>query len=69
VELNLHYLGVVSTFAGSGERGIVNGLSKIAKFSQPQAIAVGNAGNVFVMDNTGIRKISNGKMIPKTDSP
>jgi hypothetical protein len=51
--------GNVTTFAGSGTRGLVNGPALSAQFEALSGIAVDNAGNVFVSDslNNVIRKI------------
>jgi streptogramin lyase len=52
--------GVVSTLAGSGEYGSVDGSGTSASFSTPIGIAVDNQGNIYVADtyNNKIRKIS-----------
>ena len=52
--------GVVSTLAGIGTRGSVDGSPAVASFSDPQGVAVDARGNVYVADtgNNSIRKIS-----------
>ncbi len=53
--------GVVSTFAGSADkRGNVDGTGSEARFSDPRAVAIDLAGNLYVADegNHNIRKIS-----------
>ena len=53
-------LGVVSTLAGSGSYGSVDGTGTAASFYQPCGVAVDSSGNVYVADtyNNKIRKIS-----------
>ena len=53
---------VVTTFAGTGAVGSVNGASASASFNYPLGVAVDTAGNVYVADyyNSLIRKISAG---------
>lgn len=53
-------LGVVTTLAGSGNQGTVNGIGRAASFKNPTNIATDSAGNVYVTDagNYRIRKIS-----------
>jgi serine/threonine protein kinase, bacterial len=52
--------GVVTTLAGTGTSGFVNGPANMATFSFPQGIAVDASGNVYVADNGNnlIREIS-----------
>jgi len=52
--------GVVTTLAGTGTAGYVDGPASSAKFFQPDAVAVDEAGNVYVIDNGNncVRKIS-----------
>jgi sugar lactone lactonase YvrE len=52
--------GVVTTLAGSGTPGSVNGTGATAAFNQPTGVAVDAAGNVYVADygSNLIREIS-----------
>jgi sugar lactone lactonase YvrE len=52
--------GDVSTFAGSGTVGLVNGLTTSARFAYPWGICTDPSGNFYVpeRDNNCIRKIS-----------
>lgn len=52
--------GQVSTLAGSGEEGVVNGNGSAAEFEDPYRMAVDGAGNLYVLDDSDprIRKIS-----------
>jgi trimeric autotransporter adhesin len=49
----------VSTLAGNGERGFVDGPAKIATFSGPSAVAIDKFGTLYVADtgNNAIRKV------------
>lgn len=51
--------GVVSTIAGDGTAGLVNGDGSIARFNLPYGLAINSAGEIFVCDraNHAIRKI------------
>ncbi len=52
--------GVVTTFAGSGERGSANGSSASASFYRPYGVVVDKDGTVYIADyeNNLVRKIS-----------
>ena len=52
--------GIVSTFAGNGTAGYVDGNAAIAEFNLPINVAVDGAGNVYVTEITNhfIRKIT-----------
>jgi sugar lactone lactonase YvrE len=52
--------GTVSTFAGDGTAGMVNGAAGTAQFNAPWGITIDTAGNIYVGDagNNLIRKIS-----------
>jgi len=52
--------GVVTTLAGSGSHGSVDGTGTAASFSQPIGVAVDSSGNVYVSDtgNNKIRKVT-----------
>jgi len=52
--------GVVTTFAGSSTAGYLDGAGSVARFSDPSAIAIDSAGNLYVMDtgNNLIRLIA-----------
>ena len=52
--------GVVTTLAGSGVAGFVNGTGSAAQFKNPFNVAVDSSGNVYVADsnNFSIRKIT-----------
>jgi len=57
--------GLVSTFAGSGDRGFLDGPSELANFSNPHGVAVDQGdGSVYVADtsNHRIRRIIDGQV-------
>lgn len=56
--------GVVSTIAGDGTAGLLNGPAATAQFNMPFGIAVNAAGDVYVSDlyNYVIRRISGGSV-------
>lgn len=47
--------GIVSTVAGSGDQGTASGSAAAARFSNPDGIAVDEAGNLYVSDNSSFR--------------
>lgn len=57
--------GVVTTIAGTGEEGYVDGKGSIAQFSSPRGICIDSKGNLFVGDcwNHRIRKITPDGMV------
>jgi prepilin-type N-terminal cleavage/methylation domain-containing protein len=52
--------GIVSTFAGSTtqQSGTQDGLGTAALFSVPRGLAIDSANNLYVADNTAVRKIT-----------
>jgi hypothetical protein len=50
--------GIVSTFAGSGIDGNVDGIGTLASFSSPCAITIDVSGNLYVSDVNKIRKVT-----------
>lgn len=54
--------GKVSTFAGTGGAGLIDGPSGAAKFDQPGGLAIASNGDIIVADvkNNAIRRIDEG---------
>lgn len=54
--------GIVTTFAGSGISGDINGVNLSARFNRPTGIAIDISGNIYVADwlSNKIRKITAG---------
>eukprot|EP00746_Dinoflagellata_sp_MGD_P129002 gnl/MRDRNA2_/MRDRNA2_63272_c0_seq2.p1 gnl/MRDRNA2_/MRDRNA2_63272_c0~~gnl/MRDRNA2_/MRDRNA2_63272_c0_seq2.p1 ORF type:complete len:556 (+),score=115.76 gnl/MRDRNA2_/MRDRNA2_63272_c0_seq2:70-1737(+) len=50
--------GIVSTLAGNGEAGFMNGGGKVALFNKPVDITVDGDGNFVVADSAAIRKVT-----------
>lgn len=52
--------GIVSTFAGSGNPGMIDGVGSQAAFNDPWDVEVDSKGNIYVADrlNNAIRKIT-----------
>jgi sugar lactone lactonase YvrE len=57
--------GMVTTLAGSGSAGFVNGTGTGASFYNPHGVAVDESGNVYVADrgNHCVRKITSGGVV------
>jgi sugar lactone lactonase YvrE len=56
--------GIVSTLAGSGQKGDANGAATAASFNYPQGLATDTAGNIYVADMSNkIRKITSDGMV------
>lgn len=53
---------VITTFAGSGQLGLVNGSASAATFKQPSEVALGPSGELYVSDSDGprIRRVKDG---------
>jgi sugar lactone lactonase YvrE len=50
--------GTVTTYAGNGEEGVVDGPASVAEFEGPEALALDSSGNLYVADGSRIRKIT-----------
>ena len=59
--------GTVGTFAGTGSAGSTDGPVASAKFNYPTGLAIDASGNLFVGDNSSVRKISAGSVSTGTN--
>jgi sugar lactone lactonase YvrE len=50
--------GEVKTFTGNGKIGFVNGAPDVAEFNNPSGLVIDRQGNLFVGDQSCIRKIT-----------
>jgi sugar lactone lactonase YvrE len=55
--------GVVTTLAGSGATGSVDGEGSAAQFLGPSSVAADAQGNVYVADGSAIRKVTPGGVV------
>lgn len=55
--------GAVTTLAGNGKTGFVNGAPESAEFSNPSGLAIDKDGNLFIGDQNCIRKITPDGMV------
>lgn len=57
--------GVVTTFAGSGSAGFVNGTGTGASFNAPGPIAIDSSSNLYIGDTSNdiVRKITTGQVV------
>ena len=58
--ITIQVLMEVTTLAGCGLQGSVDGEAKAATFRRPCAVAINHAGDVFIGDANSVRKLSNG---------
>lgn len=57
-------VGIVTTIAGTGTSGTVDGLGSAATFSATNALVVGSTGNIYISEYNNIRKISKPSLTP-----
>jgi sugar lactone lactonase YvrE len=55
--------GEVKTFAGNGKIGFINGAPDVAEFNNPSGLVIDRQGNLFVGDQSCIRKITPDGMV------
>lgn len=47
--------GQVTTIAGSGERGTIDGIGSMAAFNNPKSLALSDDGKLYISDGTNVR--------------
>jgi sugar lactone lactonase YvrE len=49
--------GTVTTIAGNGKNGLVDGVGTASQFLAPQDLVIDSSGNIYVADGLAVRKI------------